>query len=158
SIPPGVLFDDDLTQPGHPWMQGLAPCGPITNMLCQDPRGLRTRIELPGRQFPMFRDGFPELDDMIVDLDVTVVDTDKEALGGYGLACRYQADSGSGYLARVWADGRYSIYKIGPATESRLGGSGEVSSPVINQGLASNHLTLSCTGTTLTLAVNGVEL
>jgi hypothetical protein len=159
SMPPGVLFDDDLTQPGQPWLQGLDPCGQAPVLICQDPQGLRARIQQPGKQLPIIRSGnIPELNDMVIDLDVTVLDTDKQAPGGYGLMCRYQAESGRGYLARVWADGRYSIYKIGPASESRLGSAEEESSPVINQGVASNHLTFSCIGTTLTLAINGTEV
>jgi hypothetical protein len=158
SIPPGVLFDDDLTQPGQPWEQGSPPCEHTTDLICQDPGGLRARLAQSGKQYFPLRSSFPEQADMILDLDATVLATDPASLGGYGLMCRYQEDTFRSFVARVWADGHYGIFKLGLASDSRVGGSNQDISPAINQGPASNHITFSCIGTTLTLAVNGVEL
>lgn len=151
-----VLSDEDLTQPSHGWSGSNWPCDQTSRTTCQDPRGLRLTLPLPGtwRAVPHFT--LPPLPDVHVDLDVTVLDSGEPA-GAYGVLCRFQ-DVGNYYVLRVWTDGRYAIYKSVQGLETRLAGSGEGSSSVINQGAATNRVRATCVGTTFTLAVNGQEL
>ena len=78
----------------------------------------------------------------------------------YGVVCRYQ-NAANFYLFLVSGDGYYAIgkYQSGSDQISYLTPDGKYQfSDVINQGVATNQLRVSCVGNELSLAVNGLLL
>ena len=93
-------------------------------------------------------------DDFVLDVDTTQVEAPANDNNGYGIIARVQpGPEGDGYAFYISGDGYYTIQKI-------VGGSYDplvdwTSSPVINQGNASNHLHIVCDGPNLSFTVNG---
>lgn len=78
----------------------------------------------------------------------------------YGVVCRYR-DPANFYLFLVSGDGYYAIgkYESGSDQIVYLTPDGKYQfSDVINQGVATNQLRVSCVGDQLSLAVNGLPL
>lgn len=78
----------------------------------------------------------------------------------YGVVCRYQ-NAANFYLFLVSGDGYYAIgkYQSGSDQIAYLTPDGKYQfSDVINQGIATNQLRVSCVGNELSLAVNGLPL
>jgi hypothetical protein len=78
----------------------------------------------------------------------------------YGVLCRYQ-DENNFYIFLISCDGYYAIgkYQTGEQQVTYLTPNQEyVSSDLINQGVATNLLRVSCIGNELSLSVNGLPL
>lgn len=78
----------------------------------------------------------------------------------YGVLCRYQ-DEKNFYIFLISGDGYYAVgkYETGRDQITYLTPNGEyVFSEVINQGVATNLLRVSCVGNELSLSVNGLPL
>lgn len=78
----------------------------------------------------------------------------------YGVLCRYQ-DENNFYIFLISGDGYYAIgkYQSGEAQISYLTPNQEyIFSDLINQGVATNLLRVSCVGNELSLSVNGLPL
>jgi hypothetical protein len=78
----------------------------------------------------------------------------------YGVLCRYQ-DENNFYIFLISGDGYYAIgkYQTGEQQITYLTPNQEyVFSDLINQGVATNLLRVSCLGNELSLAVNGLPL
>ncbi len=78
----------------------------------------------------------------------------------YGVLCRYQ-DENNFYIFLISGDGYYAIgkYQAGEAQITYLTPNQEyVFSDLINQGVATNLLRVSCVGNELSLSVNGLPL
>lgn len=99
------------------------------------------------------------------DFDDVVIRAEARQVAGpndnaYGLICRYQNEENF-YVFLVSGDGYYAIgkYQSGSGDVVYLTESGQfLQSEVINQGVASNELRVSCVGNQLSLDVNGVPL
>ncbi|MBK7896194.1 MAG: hypothetical protein IPJ90_15210 [Anaerolineaceae bacterium] len=78
----------------------------------------------------------------------------------YGVLCRYQ-DENNFYIFLISGDGYYAIgkYQTGEAQITYLTPNQEyVFSDLINQGVATNLIRVSCVGNELSLSVNGLPL
>lgn len=78
----------------------------------------------------------------------------------YGVICRYQ-DAQNFYIFLVSGDGFYAIgkYQAGNDQITYLTPDGQYQfSDIINQGVATNQLRVSCVGNELSLSVNGLPL
>lgn len=78
----------------------------------------------------------------------------------YGVLCRYQ-DENNFYIFLISGDGYYAIgkYQTGEQQVTYLTSNQEyVFSDLINQGVATNLLRVSCIGNELSLSVNGLPL
>jgi hypothetical protein len=78
----------------------------------------------------------------------------------YGVICRYQ-DENNFYIFLISGDGFYAIgkYESGKDQISYLTENQEyIFSDLINQGVATNLIRVSCVGTELSLSVNGLPL
>lgn len=96
--------------------------------------------------------------------DVVVTVQARQAAGpnnnAYGVVCRYQ-NAANFYLFLVSGDGYYAIgkYQSGSDQITYLTPDAKYQfSDVINQGIATNQLRVSCVGNELSLAVNGLPL
>jgi hypothetical protein len=99
----------------------------------------------PGRTF----------EDVVIDVTATQVSGPDD--NAYGVICRYQ-DEENFYLFLISGDGYYAIgkYQSGQDRVTYLTEDGQFAqSDQINQGNASNQLTVSCVGNELSLSVNG---
>jgi hypothetical protein len=96
--------------------------------------------------------------DMIV--TVQVRQTSGPNNNAYGVLCRYQ-DENNFYIFLISGDGYYAIgkYQTGEQQVTYLTPNQEYAfSDLINQGVATNLLRVSCIGNELSLAVNGLPL
>jgi hypothetical protein len=86
-----------------------------------------------------------------------VIDVDAHQLAGpdnndYGVLCRYQ-DNDNFYRILISGDGYYTFLKLDKGESTTL--IDWTRSSAINQGAASNHLTVTCAGNRLALSING---
>ncbi len=95
--------------------------------------------------------------DTVLDVDATPVSGSSDDNFSYEVGCRGQ-DNYDGYTFEVGADGYYAVgyYTGGGETYVSLlpGGDWDTSS-AIRQGLATNHMRVTCNGSQLKLEVNG---
>jgi hypothetical protein len=75
----------------------------------------------------------------------------------FGVICRYK-DSDQFYYAVISSDGYYGIMKMTANGGSPIGSENLLESDKIIQGRATNHIRFDCTGSTLTLSVNGTQI
>lgn len=97
-----------------------------------------------------------EFTDTVVDVDATVVSAPSNNNNGFGVYCRVaQSDDGSidGYMLAISADGFYSIQIFTPDEFKTL--VDWTKSGAIKQGSQTNHIRATCSGSELTLEVNG---
>ena len=97
--------------------------------------------------------------DTVIEVDATSASGPSNDAFGYVVSCRLQKNYGT-YAFEVDADGYYSVWVFTNADTSTplLSGNGSEYSSAINQGLASNHLVVTCAGSQLKLEVNGLVL
>jgi serine/threonine protein kinase len=75
----------------------------------------------------------------------------------FGLVCRYQ-DADNHYFFEINGKGEYTIGKVTGGQTTNLLPDSPGSSPLINQGNATNRLTADCLGSTLSFWANGNKL
>ncbi len=144
--PPGVLLEDDFSNPGSGWQveeynQGRSGYGngfySVTSIVEGSQNwGVANRF----------------FSDLVIDVDASQASGPANDNNAYGVMCRVQSN-GDGYTLRISGDGFYSIHKLD-------GGSFETlvewtASRSIRQGNATNHLRAVCDGPDLALLVNG---
>jgi len=92
----------------------------------------------------------------------TVIEVQARKVGGpddnlYGVVCRYQ-DAQNFYYLVVSSDGYYAIGGVIGGIRSLIGSTQMQPSDVVLGGTSINHLKVTCSGSTLSLEVNGVML
>lgn len=111
--------------------------------------------------FSTYGDAGILLTDMVIDVDATPASVPDNSYFSQNVGCRIQ-DNDDGYLFELSGDGYYAVgYYTGGGENytSLLSGDSEwLFSDAINQGLVTNHMTVTCDGTHLMLEVNGVVL
>lgn len=98
--------------------------------------------------------------DTIIDVDATPVSGPDASNFSVNIGCRVQANS-DGYLFEISGDGYFAVgYYTGGGNDytSLLSGDEWLTSKAIQQGLATNHITVICNGSQLKLEVNGQSL
>ena len=102
--------------------------------------------------------GYPYMffDDTVIEVDATAASGPGNNSFSYGVTCRIRND-GSGYFFEIGADGFYTVgvFTGTDTWTSLLSGDEWQASSAINQGLATNHLVVTCAGSLLRLEVNG---
>ncbi len=149
----GLIFKDDFSDHLSGWTRQAAAEG----VMDYDAGGFRIMVKEAQVNFW----STPQKDLGDVRLEV-----DEGKLGGpdenrVGLICRYSGDQF--YFFLITHDGYYGIgiFSGGQAPDGRMeliGQAGMLAHPIINQGTNVNHLRADCTGSTLTLYVNGEQV
>jgi hypothetical protein len=97
-----------------------------------------------------------QFEDVVVEADVTMIAGPANDNAGFGILCRLaekEDTSVDGYMLAISGDGYYSIRSIASSTMTAL--VDWTFSDVINQGNATNRIRATCSGSDLTLEVNG---
>lgn len=97
-----------------------------------------------------------QFEDVAVEADVTMIAGPANDNAGFGILCRLaekEDTSVDGYMLAISGDGYYSIRSIASSTMTAL--VDWTFSDVINQGNATNRIRATCSGSDLTLEVNG---
>jgi hypothetical protein len=145
--PADLLYSDDFQDPSTGW--------PVSQT------SKATRAYEAGRYaFTLFDPQLMELsyvesvfDDVTVEVDATPAQNQPEV--GYGIVFRLDQAQGL-YEFTVQSSGVASLWLVKGDDWSKL--SGDISSPAINKGAGTNHLKLTCRGSTITFWVNGTQL
>jgi hypothetical protein len=144
-----VLFQDDFSDPTSGWDRNNNLGGEsdyefgVYKFLIRQPNVYMW--SRPGLQF----------NDVRIDVQASKISDADISL--YGVICRYQ-DPGNFYFLSITSDGFYGISKFSQNQETLVGMRTMESHKVINQQVATNHLTAECIGDRLRLAVNGIIL
>ncbi len=93
-----------------------------------------------------------EFTDVAIEVDATQISASDDNNNGYGVMCRVQGND-DGYLLRISGDGQAAITRVSGDNFVDLAAWAET--PAVAQGNASNHLRAVCSGTHLSLSVNG---
>lgn len=150
--PSNVLFQDDFSSNNSGW----------------------DSIRVEGEGVTDYEDGIYRVQVLTTDttvwanpnLDFTDVQIEVEATkaGGpddndFGILCRYQ-DESNYYFFVISSDGYYGIGKVKDGTQTLIDMQDDLmeTNDSINQGAATNRIRADCTGSTLTLFVNGEEV
>ena len=149
NVPQGsVLFKDDFSSTTGGWDRYKSAEGTM------DYDGGAFRILVNALQVNFWSTPHQDFSDVRLEVDAgKIAGPDENRIG---LICRYTGDEY--YFFVVSSDGYYGIgiFKSGAIT--LLGQSEMRSSDQIRKGIAVNHLRGDCSGGTLTLYVNGVQL
>lgn len=97
-----------------------------------------------------------QFEDVVIEADVTMIAGPANDNAGFGVLCRLsekEDTSVDGYMLAISGDGYYSIRSIASSTMTAL--VDWTYSDVINQGNATNRIRATCSGSDLTLEVNG---
>lgn len=153
AAPGGLIFEDDFSDHQTGWSRHAAPEG----IMDYDAGGFRIMVKEAQVNFW----STPQKDLSDVRLEV-----DEGKLGGpdenrVGLICRFSGDNF--YFFLITHDGYYGIgmFSGDPASGGRMDLIGQTemqASPLINRGTNVNHLRADCSGSTLTLYVNGEQV
>jgi hypothetical protein len=154
--PSNVLFQDDFSNPSSGWDQ-FSDVDGLTNY---ENGVYRIRIDKP--DFTFWAN--PGLDG-ILPSDVRI-EVDATKAGGpdfndFGIICRYSGLGGqaSFYEFIISSDGFAGIVLVTENSQQVISGDGELQPfDAIRQGSATNHIQAECSGSQLTLYVNGVVL
>jgi hypothetical protein len=148
-----ILFHDDFSKPANGWMAAKTDYAEFAyldgeyRILLNKP-DFNTYSLLPKQSFG----------DCSVEVDVRLVAGPSN--GVFGILCRAEANEqtvGKAYVFAIRADGFYAILKrTSPTFWDAIAYGKE--SKAIKPGNAVNHLRADCSGTTLTLYVNGEKL
>ncbi len=90
------------------------------------------------------------------------IEVDATKAGGpddndFGIICRYK-DVDNFYFFIISSDGYFGIGKTVDGEQQLIGAESMDTSDAIRQGNATNHITVDCVGSTLSLSVNGTHL
>jgi len=144
-----VLFQDDFSNTGSGWEEGDFDYGSV---------GYGDgfyKVVSSGQGETMWGAAYKDFTDVVIDVDATVISGPTNYNNDYGVVCRMQ-ENGDGYYLLISSDGLYSI----------LLGAGDSFNPLVDwtesstikQGNTSNHIQAICSGSNMTLVVNGKEL
>ena len=151
--PGSILFQDDFSKPANGWMAAKTDYAEFTylegeyRILLNKP-DFNTYSLLPKQSF----------DNCSVEVDVRLAAGPSN--GVFGILCRGESNQQTvqkAYVFAIRADGFYAILKrTSPTFWDAIAYGKE--SKAIKPGNAVNHLRADCSGTTLTLYVNGEKL
>ncbi len=150
---PQIVYQEDFTQPREGWETYHQSDGDMAvengayHMVVRSPTMFWVNVPLA-----------EEPQDVLIEVDVSKRGGPED--GVFGLVCRQNPDEFTGYVFLINGKGEYGIaYNHDFTGLDWLGDKGAMqTSEAIHQGQASNHLTVACVGSTLTLAVNGEKL
>ena len=146
----GVLLQDDFSDPNSGWEVGEYEDGSVGY---GDGYYFVTATRDDGAMWGV---AYQDFTDMVIEVDATQVEAPANDNNAYGVKCRVQVEEGTGgdgYAMMISGDGYYSIQEItGGSYESLVDWT---TSPVINQGDATNRIRAVCVGDRLALYVNG---
>ena len=100
-----------------------------------------------------------QFDNVVIEADVTMIAGPANDNAGFGVLCRLterEDTSVDGYMLSISGDGYYSIRSIAASNMTAL--VDWTYSDVINQGNTTNKIRATCSGSDLTLEVNGALL
>ena len=100
-----------------------------------------------------------QFDNVVIEADVTMIAGPANDNAGFGVLCRLterEDTSVDGYMLAISGDGYYSIRSIAASNMTAL--VDWTYSDVINQGNTTNKIRATCSGSDLTLEVNGALL
>lgn len=146
----GVLLQDDFSDPNSGWEVGDYDDGSVGY---GDGYYFVTATRDDGAMWGL---AYQDFTDVVIDVDATQVEAPGNDNNAYGVKCRVQTESGAGgdgYALMISGDGFYSIQEITDGDYEALVDWN--SSPVINQGDATNQIQAVCVGDRLALYVNG---
>jgi hypothetical protein len=142
----GILFKDDFSDPSSGWMQGEDEFGKTEYanggfriLVTSDVTG---KISIPRLLFT----------DTIIEVDASKVAGSDD--NDYGVICRYQ-DENNFYFFEISSDGYYLIGKFKDNQLVLIGMEQMQTSDHIRQGQSTNRIRAACTGSSLSLSVNG---
>ncbi len=144
SAPPGVLFQDDFTN----------PCGKFTSFILPDYQyGYQDgvfRAEIKTEETQILTRAQQDFSNITMDVDTTFVKPTKDST--IGLICRY-VDNNNYYLFTISNEGKYQILLVKDGVSDPLAPSTQADAIKTGEG-AKNHIQVTCNDTTLSLTVN----
>jgi hypothetical protein len=143
-----VLFQDDFTDPSSGWLTERD----ADHIIDYENNGFR--IWGNRAQFDYW--SIPNLNFSDVRIEVDAVKIGGPDNNSFGVICRYSHENFYGFI--ISSDGYYGISKRKNGDHQIIGAEGMKTSPVIQQGTATNHIRADCIGNDLTLYVNGEKL
>ena len=146
---PGVILQDDFSQPSPAWITGRTPNG--TDYEFQD-GAYRISMPVDATQFSIV---FANAADLSIEVDANLSGGPDD--GRYGVFCRGDQSGKTGYLFEVSPANLYGIYRNDRDTPLAIA-QYQGQTDAIKPGRAVNHLRADCVGTTLRLTVNGRQL
>jgi hypothetical protein len=138
------FFQDDFSDPASGWPIYK---GAYVNQGYQDGK---YRIELSEPNHSAWGTEGSIFDDVFIEVNAGQVEGNHDSQ--YGVICRFQ-DYGNFYGFAIRNDGYYTIWKV--EAEEIIGLVEWTPSPIINQGLNVNLITVVCDGYRLALTING---
>jgi hypothetical protein len=142
---PGVLFQDDFSQPDGQWSQYTDSVGSAAYEL----DGFRLQVAEPERQIWSLPD--LDLQDVQIDVDTRRISGPDDNM--FGLICRYQNEQNF-YAFLASSDGYFAITRIENNVQTVLSGISMQITDAIEPGRAENHLQARCAGSRLTFMIN----
>jgi len=154
--PSNVLFQDDFSNPSSGWDQ-FSDVDGLTNY---ENGVYRIRIDKPDFTF-WANPGLGGILPSDVRIEVDATKAGGPDFNDFGIICRYSGLGGqaSFYEFIISSDGFAGIVLVTENSQQVISGDGELQPfDAIRQGSATNHIQAECSGSQLTLYVNGVVL
>jgi hypothetical protein len=150
SEPGSLLFQDDFSDPASGWDRQELPGSGV-----MDYNEAALRILVSAQNQMLWTGPGLEFVDVRVDVQATRLSGPEDNL--FGIVCR-AVDHQNFYFLVISSDGYYGIGKVKDGVQALLTDDQLLPHQGIMQGKAINHLQAECTGSQLSLTVNGVEL
>lgn len=149
AAPGTLLYADDFSNPASGW--GVQSDDGVSNAVTYDLGGLRFNLRQPDRlQWSL---SGREYTSSQVEVDAVLLSGSMD--DGFGVLCRFQ-DRENFYAFLIGHDGYYGLVKLKEGNAELVDmENGMKFSPNIRTGGIVNHLRVDCTGSMLTLHVNG---
>lgn len=151
----GPLFEDDFSDPNTGWYLDDSEEGSYAYV-----DGVYA-VTAQTQDLQMWGNAGHAFGDVTIEVDATQVSAPANDNNAYGVGCRVQ-ENGDGYYLRISGDGYYAIFRVSNDPETDEAEFVTVldwtASEAINQGSATNHITVTCEGPDLRLSVNGEVL
>jgi hypothetical protein len=141
-----VLLQDDFGDPSTGWEVGSYDTGTVGY------EAGKYRVDSFGDGDTMWGIANRDFDDTVIEVSAEQVSAPPNDNNDYGVICRVQ-DNSDGYFLLISGDGFYTILKRSNETFDPL--IDWTPTDVIRPGNAVNELRATCSGSTLTLEVNG---
>lgn len=146
---PMILMQDDFSDPTSGWEEYDGTSGRATYT------SGGYLVETAEEEKVMWGLANKNYSDIRIDVDATVLTGPKNGNNGYGVDCRVQSND-EGYSFYISSDGYFEIMKYQNEEYQHL--FDWKTSDAINKGNITNHLTVICQGSHLSLMVNDVLL
>jgi hypothetical protein len=150
AAPGSLLFQDDFSDPTSGWDRQELPGSGV-----MDYNEAALRILVSAENEMLWSGPGLEFADVQVSVQAARLSGPEDNL--FGIVCR-AVDRQNFYFLAISSDGYYGIGKMKDGVQALLTGDQLLPHEDILQGEASNHLRAECSGSQLSLMVNGVEL